>query len=95
MNMILKFLVWVCGAVFIIAFFNSLIGERKVVWFRNFMEKVKVVRQHRPDYLKGFFGRLDLARYGVGLPQTREGVLVMFFLLVSILVLTFLVVNYL
>ena len=95
MNVVLKVLIWVCGMIFIVALFNSLIRPKKDELFRNIKEGVKKVGQHRPAYLKGWFGRKDLARYGVGLPQSKEGVFIIFCLIVTILVFTFIVVNYL
>lgn len=95
MNGFLKVIVWICGMIFIIAMFNSLVGNRQRALFRNFMEHVKDVRQHRPKHTLGLFGKWDLARYGIGFPQTKEGVLLMFLLFTSIILLTFFVMNYL
>lgn len=95
MHVIFKILIWLCGMAFIVSFFNSVITPRKDELFRNIREGAKVVGHYRPDYLKGLFGRLDLARFGVGLPQTKEGVFIIFGLLLSVILLTFLVVNYL
>lgn len=100
MNAFIKLVIWLCGLIFIIAFFNSLISTRKSELFRNFLNKIQKPGQYRPKHInsnpfKEFFQKIDLARFGFGLPRTKEGIVILFFLLVSVLILTFLILNFL